>query len=98
MTQNQYNTTLKTLRTDNGIKFSLPSLYASKGINHQRSCVETPQHNGSIERKHQHLLNVGRALLYQAKLSKTYWSYAFLYATFIINWVPAPILNHQSPY
>lgn len=42
MIQNQYNTTLKTLRTDNSHKFSLSSLYASKGINHQRSCVETP--------------------------------------------------------
>jgi hypothetical protein len=79
-------------------KFSLTSFYASLGIIHQKSCVETPQQNERVERKHQHLLNVGRALLFQSKLPKCFWSYAVLYATFLINRVPTPLLNDQSPY
>jgi hypothetical protein len=98
LVENQFHTTPKIVRTDNGPEFSLPSFYASKGIIHQKSCVETPQQNGRVERKHQHLLNVGRALLYQSKLPKTYWSYAILHATFIINRVTTPLLHNQSPY
>jgi len=76
----------------------LHSFYASKGILHHRSCLESPQQNGRVERKHQHILNVGRALLYQSKLPASYWLYALLHATFIINRVTSPTLHDKSPY
>lgn len=98
LVENQFHITSKTVRTDNGPEFLNPSFYASKGIVHHRSCVETPQQNGRVERKHQHLLNVGRALLYQSKLPASYWSYALLHATFIINRVTSPHLHNKSPY
>jgi hypothetical protein len=96
--QTQFHITPKIIRSDNGPEFLLHSFYASHGILHHKSCVETPQQNGRVERKHQHLLNVGRALLFQSKLPKSFWSYAVLYATFLINRVPTPLLNHKSPY
>ncbi|KAK2387257.1 putative mitochondrial protein [Trifolium repens] len=98
MIETQFNTTPKFIRTDNGPEFLIPTFYASKGIIHQMSCVETPQQNGRVERKHQHILNIGRALLYQSKLPKSYWSYAVLHATFIINRVTTPVLHNISPY
>jgi hypothetical protein len=73
MIETQFNTLVKTIRTDNGPEFLIPHFYASKGIEHQTSCVETPQQNGRVERKHQHLLNVGRSLLFQSKLPKKFW-------------------------
>lgn len=85
---NQHNITPKMIRIDNGPRFMLSQFYASKGIKYKISCIEIPHQNKMVERKHQHFLNVGRELLYEAKLSKYYWSYATMYATFIIKRVP----------
>lgn len=65
---------------------------------HHKSCVESPQQNGRVERKHQHIRNVGKALLYQFKLPASYWSYALMHATFIINKVTSPNLHNKSTY
>ena len=59
---------MKILRSDNRPEFVLNSFYASKGIIHQLSCVETPQQNSVVERKHQHLLAIARVLTFQANL------------------------------
>lgn len=98
MVQTKFHITPKCIRSDNGPEFLIPSFYESHGILHQRSCVESPQQNGRVERKHQHILNVGRALLYQSKLPASYWSYALLHAVFLINRVSTPLLKGQSPY
>jgi hypothetical protein len=98
MIHTQYNITPKTVRSDNGPEFLLPEFYASKGIIHHRSCVETPQQNARVERKHQHILNVARALLFQSKLPKQFWCYAVSHAVFLINRVSTPLLDHKTPY
>lgn len=76
----------------------MPTLYASHGIIHQTSCVETRQQNSVVERKHRHLLNVTRALLFQSNLPKVFWSFALWQSVYIINKLPTPILHNKSPY
>jgi len=60
--------------------------------------VETPQQNGIVERKHQHLLNVTKALLVQANLPTLFWCFAATHVIFLINTMPTPFLNNDTPF
>ena len=96
--ETQYNQKVKIIRSDNGSEFIMTNFYASKGIVHQTSCIETPEQNGIVERKHQHLINVTRALLFQANMPSSFWNYALLHAAYLINCIPTPFLHNISPY
>ena len=71
MVKTQFNVGVKVIRSDNGREFTLGPMkkfYAKHGIVHQTNCVNTTQQNGRVERKHRHILNVARALRFQANL------------------------------
>ena len=69
MVNTQFNKRINILRSDNGLQSSfLRSYYATNGILHQTSCIDTPQQNSRVERKHQHILNVSKALRFQVNL------------------------------
>jgi len=69
-----------------------------KGIVCQTSCAETLEQNGIAERKHQHLLNVTRALIFQSKISTCFWSYAIVHVVFLINVTLTHFLKNCIPY
>ncbi|GAU27901.1 hypothetical protein TSUD_159950 [Trifolium subterraneum] len=98
MIHTQFHTKIKCIRTDNGSEFLLKDFYAEHGILHQSSCVATPQQNGIVERKHQHILGTARALLFQSHLPKFFWAHAVGHAVHIINRLPTPFLSQKSPY
>lgn len=98
MVKTQFNKKIKIIRSDNGPEFKLSTFYANKGILHQTSCVETPQQNGIIERKHQHILNVARCFKNQSNLPKSIWKYFISHVFHVINRVPTPFLNNVNPY
>ncbi|KAL0405284.1 UNVERIFIED_CONTAM: Retrovirus-related Pol polyprotein from transposon RE1 [Sesamum latifolium] len=77
---------------------ALSNLLHSRGIIHQKSCIYTPQQNGVVERKHRHLLQVARALMFQSHLPREFWADSLLAATYIINKLPSASLKCKSPF
>ena len=97
----QFHKTVKIIRSDNGSEFTnhvLKTFCSNTGTLQQFSCAHTPQQNGTVERKHQHLLNVARSLRFQANLPISFWGDCVLTATHLINLLPTPVLNYKSPY
>jgi len=76
----------------------MTNFFRNKGIIHQTSCVNTPQQNSIVKRKHGHLLNIARALMIQSRLPKMYWSYSVMHVAHIINMLPTPVLNDFCPH
>ena len=76
MVQTQYNTMVKTIRSDNCSEFvSIPmkTFYKEHGMIYETSCVDIPQQNRRVEREHHHDLNDARALRFEAHLPIEFW-------------------------
>ena len=99
--ETQFNTHVLCIRTDNAKELcegSILQLYRAKGILHQRSCTDSPQQNGVVERKHRHLLETARALFFQSRVPTRFWGECLLCATHLINRMTLSSVNFQSPY
>ncbi|MFS7939141.1 putative RNA-directed DNA polymerase [Helianthus anomalus] len=97
----QFKKKVKMFRSDNGTEFinnQMNVFCKQKGIIHQTSCSYTPQQNGVVERKHRHLLNTARTLMFQSGLPLKFWSDCVLTAVYIINRLPSSVLSGKSPY
>jgi hypothetical protein len=65
--QNQFGSTIKILRSDNGTEYmnqEFGKFLASYGIEHQTTCVNTPEKKGVAKRKSRHLNEVARSLMF----------------------------------
>ena len=96
------NGTPRTLRTDNGAEYTsnkFKEFCRDSKIKQEFTVPETPQQNGVAERFNRTIVEMGRCLLIQAKLSKKYWVRALDTATHIRNFTVSANSNEgKSPF
>jgi len=66
MVKTQFGVKVKYFRFDNAKKFALANFPTEQGTQHQFSYAERPQQNSTVEKKHQHLLNVTQFLFFNS--------------------------------
>ena len=98
MIETQYKSVVKAVRSDNAPELKFVDFYKNKGIVSYHFCPETPEQNSVVERKHQHILNVDRALMFQSHVPLELRGDCVLTAVFIINLLPTPLLKDKSPF
>ena len=100
MIEIQFDTKISILRSDNGTEYfnkNLNEFLKNKGIQHQSTCPNTPQQNGTAERKNKHLLEVACAIMFESNVPKYLWGDAVLTATYLIYRMPTRVLNYRIP-
>jgi hypothetical protein len=96
--ERQFGRKILTMQTDWGGEYEkLNSFFQSVGIVHHVSCPHAHQQNGSAERKHRHIVEVGLALLANASMPLKFWDDAFITATFLINMLPSKVIDFETP-
>ena len=99
MIKTQFQTQVIVFWIDNGnecVKFIFEDYLLENGIIHQFSCFDTPQQNGTMERKNRHLMEVVRAIMFTLRVLKSFWEEATV-MTYLINRMLAKILGFETP-
>ncbi|CAH9068801.1 unnamed protein product [Cuscuta epithymum] len=86
MIEKQFEVPVKIVHSGNGTQFRcLLPYFEERGILFQTTCVHTPQQNGKVDRRHRHILNVVRALMFQVAIPIALWGECVLTAVYLIN-------------
>lgn len=101
LVERQFNHRIKIFHCDGGGEFisnRFQNHLRNSGIKQFMSCPHTPEQNGISERKHRHIVELGLAMLYHSRVPLKFWVDAFMTANYIVNILPTPKLQLDSPY
>ncbi|GJX69917.1 retrovirus-related pol polyprotein from transposon TNT 1-94 [Tanacetum coccineum] len=93
--ENQLGKTIKALQSDRGGEYI--SQEFKDYLVQQLTPPYTPQHNGVSERRNRTLLNMVRSMMNLTTLPLSFWDYALVSTTRILNMVPTKKVN-KTPY
>jgi histone deacetylase 1/2 len=99
LVERKFNRKIISVQSDWGGEYEkLNSFFQRVGISHHVSCPHVHQQNGSAERKHRHIVEVGLALLANAAMPLKFWDEAFLTMTYLINLLPSKVIDYDTPF
>lgn len=92
--ERQFNRQIKSVQMDGGGEFQpFHKHFMQTGIQHRISCPYTSAQNGTVERHHHQIVEVGLSLLSHANVPTSHWDSAFQMATYLINLLSSTSLN-----
>jgi len=80
------------------MKNDVSLFYFKNGIIHQTSCSHTSQHNGIVERKHRHILDVAKIMMIHLHVPKYLCANAVLSVCHLINMMSSFVLRGKIPF
>ena len=97
--KNSFNCSIKSVQSDWGGGGFRPftDFLQQLGILHQIICPHIHHHNGVVERKHRHIVELRLTLVAKDSLPLTYWDQAFLTSVYLINWLRSSSINSEIP-
>ncbi|XP_074323254.1 uncharacterized protein LOC141660189 [Apium graveolens] len=98
----QFNDTkVKKVRSGNALEFddaACRNFFQTQGIQHKTLYNYRPQPDTRVERKHRHMLEVARALMFQSGIPLSFWGESVPTAAYLINRLPSQVLQNKCPY
>jgi len=97
---NNFENKIQNFKSDNGREYNNSKIkkYCRKmGIKKIFSPPYNPENNGIAERYNQTLVNSAKTLIFWAKMSLDFWSYAVIYANFLYNITPHKNISYLIP-
>ena len=96
--ENYFKLSTLSVYSDNGGEYvALKNYFTLFGISHFTTPPHTPEHNGTAERRHRHIVETSVTLLHNSYVPLEFWSHAFQTAVYLINRLPTHVLRYSSP-
>lgn len=92
---------IKEVQTDMDGEFvnaKMKKHFEQHGITHRLTCAYTPKKNGSVERRHRTIVEMGRCFFAQSGVPYHFWPNFFSSTVFLMNRLPTPLLKNKTPY
>jgi len=100
MIHTQFDKKIQVFRLDDGgeiVNKSMQEFFREIGLIHQTFCPITPQQNDVAKQKNCKLLEMTRAMIFDAQVPTYFWTEVVATLAYLLNRLPSKILNHKTP-